>query len=111
MTVIFPTPKKKLTLKEEVRLHQQRQVRYAADMKRRQASPPKNSSGAAYRKCAAVDCVETPCDRGAYARDPLARKHGEMIWVCRNAYMRSWRTVQNARGLRYDARHRQGVPW
>lgn len=105
--VIFPTPKPQPTLAEQVAALRRRKADKARAEKRRLQSGPRpvEVSGARYRSCEGDDCLESPCDRQAYARDPLARAEGRVVWVCRNRYMRSWRRLRRLQGLHYDTRH------
>lgn len=114
----FTTPEREPTIEELVKSWKRKEATAKRKEKKALASPPKpvkkatvpvEKSGAwvhRRQRCESEDCMTTPCPRGAYARDPLAKAAGETLWVCRNRYMRSWRKQQTQKGRKYDSRHR-----
>ena len=108
--VVFPTPEGK-GIEDELKLWR----RQRAAAKRREATilknGPKPEKSKAWTKegrtCESDTCMEDPCPRGAYARGPFERSiEGRDVWLCRNAYNRSWRKRRVYWGQRYDNRVR-----
>ena len=108
MTVVFPTPEKKPTIKQQVRALRARQAAAKRRELKKRASGKTVKSRANKLQCQGIDC-DQPCTSGGYANDPELRHYEDRkVIVCANAYMRAWRRLKSSQGIAYDSRHKNG---